>query len=86
MKFSLDEPARIEADFYRTEGGKREFAGWSKWKNTHIGFNRRRFGTRGKHFKAKPGRYVAEVQAIDSSANANRSQRLRFQIKRGPRG
>ncbi len=83
MRFSINEAARIEADIYEIKrGGKRRFSGYAKWRGTHVGYNKVRFGTRRKHFKARPGRYIAKVQAIDSAANAGKLQTIKFKILR----
>jgi plastocyanin len=81
MKYSLDERARIEIEYYLLRKGKRrKFAGWARYKWGHTGFNRLRFGIRRKRFKAKPGRYLAKVRAIDEAANETRPTKLRFRI------
>ncbi len=84
MKYSIDERARVEIEYYRLRkrGRKPKFAGWARYKWGHIGFNRLRFGVRRKKFKAKPGRYLAEVRAIDEAANETRPTKLRFEILR----
>lgn len=82
LRFSLDDRAKVDADYYQRLGhGRRKFAGWGKWKG-HIGFNDIAFGGRGKHFDAKPGRYVAELRATDSSDNASEPRKVRFSIRR----
>lgn len=86
LRFSLDERARVEADYYRRgRGGRREFAGWGRWRG-YIGQNEIRFGGRAKNFSAGPGRYVAELQATDREGNAGPRRTVRFQIRaRGSR-
>lgn len=69
----------------RKRGGgprvKREFAGWDRWR-VHIGWNHVRLGDRSKHFKPRPGRYVAVLRAIDQTANESKPKRIRFTIRR----
>lgn len=85
LQFDLGERARVEADYYGLERGRKDFAGWAKWTG-YIGENEIRFGGRGKHFDAEPGRYVAELRAIDRSNNTSRPRRVRFQIAPPGRG
>ncbi len=82
LHFSLGERARISADFYRFDrDGKRHFAGYALWSGT-VGFNTVPFGDRRKHFRPRPGRYVAKVSATDLSANTGRQYRLSFRIRK----
>ena len=81
LQYSLNEKARVSVDYYRLRRrGKRRFAGWAGWKAGHVGYNSVRFGKRGKHFKAKPGRYVGVVRAEDRYGNLTRPQRVEFKI------
>jgi hypothetical protein len=41
-----------------------------------------RFGDRSKHFKPRPGRYLAVVSATDESQNTAKPRRLKFSIRR----
>ncbi|MCC5758129.1 hypothetical protein, partial [Klebsiella pneumoniae] len=60
MRFSLGEAGRVSADFYRfNRKGKRRFAGYGIW-NATVGYNSVPFGNRRKHFRPRPGRYVAK--------------------------
>lgn len=80
LDFSLDERAKLDADYFRIgAGGKRKFAGWAKWKG-YVGLNRVAFGGRSKHFRAKHGRYVAELRATDRQQNISKPREIRFQI------
>lgn len=81
LHFSLGERARVEADYYRLENGRKRFAGWARW-NGYIGENEIRFGGRRKHFDADPGRYVAELRATDRSNNTGKARGIRFEIAR----
>jgi plastocyanin len=80
LHFELDERAKVDADYFRIgPKGRPVFAGWAKWSG-YIGFNEIRFGARGKHFRAKPGRYVAEIRATDGDENVSKPRRVRFEI------
>jgi plastocyanin len=81
LRFGVGESGRISADFYRYDRkGKRHFAGYAIW-NATVGFNTVPFGDRRKHFRPRPGRYVAELSATDRSANTSRTHRVRFRIR-----
>jgi plastocyanin len=81
LRFGVGESGRISADFYRYDrDGKRRFAGYAIW-NATVGFNTVPFGDRRKHFRPRPGRYVAELSATDRSANTSRTHRVRFRIR-----
>jgi plastocyanin len=81
LRFTLNEASRLDADFYRyDEKGKRKFSGWSDFRG-HIGYNSRLFAKPSKHFKPRPGSYVALIRATDSARNASRAQRVRFKIR-----
>jgi plastocyanin len=82
LAFELDERATLDADYYRREGDRRRFAGWAKWAGGYLGLNRIRFGARGKHFRAEPGRYLAELRATDRDGNLSEPRRVRFTIRR----
>lgn len=83
LSFALDDRGKVDADYYRIDaGGKRHFAGWAKW-NAYVGLNEIRFGGRGKHFRAKPGRYVAELRATDRDDNTSNARQVRFAITTG---
>ncbi|MET0127655.1 MAG: plastocyanin/azurin family copper-binding protein [Solirubrobacterales bacterium] len=80
LHFNLGERAKVDADYFRLgPGGKRKFAGWAKW-SAYVGLNEIRFGARGKHFHAEPGRYVAELRATDRDQNTSAPRRVRFRI------
>jgi plastocyanin len=83
LHFAFDDRGRVDADYYRIDaGGRKHFAGWAKW-NAYIGLNEVRFGGRGKHFAAQPGRYLAELRATDHDANTSEPRKLRFEIRAG---
>jgi plastocyanin len=81
LHFELDERAKLDADYYRLAHGKRKFAGWGKWRG-YLGLNTVRFGGRGDHFRAQPGRYVAELRATDRDNNPSKPRRIHFRIAR----
>ena len=81
MHYTLNEKARLSADYYLLRPGKKpKFAGYKGWKAGHIGNNNVRFGKRGKHFKAKPGKYQARIEGIDKANNSTRPIKLDFKI------
>jgi plastocyanin len=81
LKYSLNEQARLSADYYLLRPGKKpKYAGYAAWKAGHIGYNNHRLGVVDKHFKAKPGKYVARITAEDESANTTRQIQLKFKI------
>ncbi len=86
MRYGIDERAKIEVEYFRRKrkGGTR-FAGYSVDKKGHVGLNSLRFGKRSKSFKARPGRYLARVVAVDGTNNRTRPTRLSFRIWGGKR-
>ena len=78
--FSLDEPAHVDADYWflKPQGGRR-FAGYSQW-NGHVGLNLVRFGAARKHFKARPGRYVAYIRSTDRAGNVTKPKQRSFRL------
>ena len=82
MTFSLGDRGKLDADFYRYDRrGHRHFAGYASWK-AHVGLNGVRFGDRRKHFRPRPGSYLAVVRASDRSRNTAEPRRLHFRIRR----
>ena len=80
MHFALDERALIDAEYYRLKPkGGRRFAGWAQWTG-YVGYNDVRFGAARKHFRARPGRYVAFIRGTDLSANESKPKVRRFRI------
>jgi plastocyanin len=76
----ISERGTIEAEYYwlRPKGGRR-YNGYATWK-AFIGINRFALGAHGKHFKAKPGQYVAILRTTDLSNNVSKPVRKRFAI------
>jgi plastocyanin len=81
LRFDLGERGKLDADYYRLNRHGRTFAGWARW-SAYVGENEIRFGSRGKHFDAAPGRYVAELRTTDRSHNTGKPRRARFEIVR----
>lgn len=76
----ISERGTLEAEYFRLrpKGGRR-FNGYSTWK-AFIGVNRFALGANGKHFKARPGRYLAVLRTTDLAANKSKPVRKRFSI------
>ncbi|MFL5834178.1 MAG: plastocyanin/azurin family copper-binding protein [Solirubrobacterales bacterium] len=76
----ISERGRLDAEYYRFNSkGKRIYNGFARWK-TFIGINHLRLGERWKHFRARPGRYLAVLRATDEAANESKPLRKRFKI------
>lgn len=76
----INERGTLEAEYFRLRpNGGRKFNGYATWK-AFIGINRFGLGARGKHFKARPGRYLVVLQATDLSANKSKPVRKHFEI------
>jgi plastocyanin len=82
LHLALDERATIDAEYWRLRRGRggRSYQGWQQWAG-HIGYNDVRFAA-GPRFRARPGRYVAIIDATDADNNSTRSYRLSFQLRR----
>ena len=81
LRLGIDEESKIDADYYRLRHGRRsDFAGWRTWR-AHVGYNEYSFAARGKHFAAKPGRYVAIIRARDTSQNTGSRKLRKFTIR-----
>jgi len=80
LHFGIDETSKIDAEYYSMRHGHRAgFAGWHAWR-AHVGYNDVRFAGRSKHFRARPGRYLAVIRATDTSNNTARKLTRRFRI------
>lgn len=76
----ISERGSLDAEYYRFNSkGRRVYNGFDTWK-AFIGINRLRLGARGKHFRARPGRYLAVLRATDEAANESKPLRKRFSI------
>ena len=81
LHFGVDETSKIDAEYYAVRHGHRAgFAGWHAWR-AHVGYNDVRFAGRSKHFRARPGRYMAVIRATDTSNNPGRKRVRRFRIR-----
>jgi plastocyanin len=81
LHFGVDETSKVDADYYAMRNGQRDhFAGWKRW-GAHVGYNDVTFAGRSKHFRARPGRYVAVIRATDTSHNTARKKIRRFRIR-----
>jgi hypothetical protein len=80
LHFALDDPALVDAEIWHVSHGHwTGFAGWEQW-HGHIGFNEVEFGSRRRHFKPRPGSYVAYITATDMFNNVGRTRKVSFTI------
>jgi plastocyanin len=76
----ISEKGTLDAEYYRLNSkGHRVYNGYKVWK-TFIGINHFQLGARWKHFRARPGRYVAMLRATDTSANTSKPVTKSFTI------
>jgi plastocyanin len=84
MRASISEGGSLDAEYYRLDSkGHRVYNGYHEW-DTFLGINHVRLAARWKHFKARPGRYVAVLRASDKSSNTSKPLTKAFTIL-GPR-
>jgi plastocyanin len=82
----ISERGTLDAEYYRLNSkGRRVYNGYEVWK-TFIGINHFRLGARWKHFRARPGRYLAVLRATDRAANTSKPVRKAFTIAGGTSG
>jgi plastocyanin len=85
LHFALDETALIDAEIWRPKKPGRpnhhRYAGYIQW-HGHTGFDDVLFGHR-KHFRARPGRYIAVINATDTSHNTGPIKKIHFTIVPG---
>jgi plastocyanin len=80
MRASISERGSLDAEYYRLDSkGRRVYNGYREW-STYIGINHIRLAARWKHFKARPGRYVAVLRATDQSNNTSKPLTKSFTI------
>ena len=80
MTAQINERGTLDAEYYRINShGKRVFNGYATWK-AFIGINHLTLAARGKHFKARPGRYRAVLRASDEAANKSKPVTKAFTI------
>jgi plastocyanin len=76
----VSERGSLDVEYYRFNSkSKRIFNGFETRK-VFIGINHLRLGARSKHFRARPGRYLAVLRASDEAANESKPLRRRFAI------
>lgn len=76
----ISERGTLDAEYYRLNSkGRRVYNGFKTW-DSFIGVNHLRLGARWKHFRARPGRYLAVLRATDEAANESKPLRKRFTI------
>jgi plastocyanin len=81
LHFGVNETSKVDAEYYAMRHGHRAgFAGWHAWR-AHVGWNDVRFAGRSKHFRARPGGYMAIIRATDTSHNTARKLTRRFRIR-----
>ena len=80
MRASISEKGKLDAEYYRLDSkGHRVYNGYHEW-TTFLGINSLRLAARWKHFKARPGRYVAVLRATDESSNTSKPVTKSFTI------
>ncbi|MBS1862206.1 MAG: hypothetical protein JSS68_10905 [Actinobacteria bacterium] len=80
----ISESGTLDAEYYRLNSkGQRVYNGYKVWK-TFTGINHFQLGGRWKHFRARPGRYLAVLRATDTSANTSKPVTKAFTIS-GPK-
>jgi plastocyanin len=80
MEASIGEGGSLEAEYFRLNSkSHRVYNGYQEWP-TYIGINRFRLAARSKHFKARPGRYVALLRATDKANNTSKPLTKTFTI------
>ncbi len=76
----ISERGSLDSEYYRFNSkGRRVYNGFKTWP-AFIGVNHLRLGARWKHFRARPGRYLAVLRATDEAANESKPLRRRFTI------
>ncbi len=84
LEASIGEGGSFEAEYYRIDSkGHRVYNGYQEWP-TYIGINRFRLAAKSKHFKARPGRYVAVLRATDEANNTSKPLTKSFTIEGPP--
>jgi plastocyanin len=82
LHFALDDASVVDAEIWHVSHGHRDaYAGWQQWRG-HIGFNEVRFASRRRHFKPRPGRYIAFLTPTDLFHNVGATKTLHFKIHR----
>jgi plastocyanin len=77
---SISERGTLDAEYYRFNSkGRKVFNGYKTW-GAFVGINHFALGGQGKHFKARPGSYVAILQATDEANNSSKVVKKRFRV------
>jgi plastocyanin len=80
VRAAISEGGSLDAEYYRLNSkGHRVYNGYHEW-STFLGINHIRLAARWKHFKARPGRYVAVLRATDESQNVSKPVTKGFTI------
>jgi plastocyanin len=80
LSAQISDRGMLDAEYYRFNWkGKRVYNGYKTWQ-TFIGVNHLKLGVRGKHFRAKPGRYEVVLRATDTANNVSKPVKKRFEI------
>jgi plastocyanin len=80
MTASISAGGTLDAEYYRIDSkGHRVYNGYREW-GTFLGINHIRLAARWKHFKARPGRYVAVLRATDTKNNTSKPVTKSFTI------
>jgi plastocyanin len=80
LSAQISERGTLDAEYYRYNSkGKRVYNGFKTW-TAFIGVNHLKLGARWKHFRARPGRYLAVLRATDEAENSSKPVRKRFTI------
>ncbi len=84
MRAAISEGGSLDAEYYRLDSkGHRVYNGYREW-SAFLGINHIRLAARWKHFKARPGRYVAVLRATDESNNTSKPVTKGFTIEGPP--
>ena len=80
IHYSLDDRSSIDAEIWHDVRGHRgRYAGWQQF-HGHIGFNFARFAAHGRHFRPRPGHYLAFLTPTDEDHNVGPTRRIAFTI------
>lgn len=80
LSAAISERGSLDAEYYRLNSqGKWVYNGYKTWQ-AFIGINHLQLGARWKHFRARPGRYLAVLTATDKAANTSKPVKERFTL------
>jgi plastocyanin len=84
IHYALDDRAWIDAEIWHNVHGHRgRYAGWQRF-HGHIGFDFARFAARSRHFRPRPGHYLALLTPTDDHFNVGPTRRVAFTIDARP--